>query len=220
MPRARDETRSDADAESRRTRGRRRSEASKRAILAAASAVLAEHGLRGMTIELVARRAGVSKATIYRWWPSAQMLALDAHVVERMASPDYLPDTGSLKEDLHLRLRAFVRQMAENRFGETFGELVGEIQRDPDLARQFSERVQAPGRREVVKIFQRAIARGEIAPDLELELVADLYHGPLILRLLLGRNACPGGTPGLTEEFADEVVEMVSRAVIRGGRAP
>src|ERR1700685_2595212 len=86
-------------------RGRPRSEAADRAILRAATELLAERGLAGMSMEEVAARAGVGKATVYRRWRSRGALALDAFMSEfRSQLP--LPRTGSLRDDLYSALRA------------------------------------------------------------------------------------------------------------------
>src|SRR5450755_1541159 len=85
-------------------RGRPRSEEADRAILRAATELLAERGLPGMSIEEVASRAGVAKATVYRRWPSRGALALDAFVAEFTALQP-LPDTGFLRDDLLAALR-------------------------------------------------------------------------------------------------------------------
>ena len=90
-------------------RGRPRSEQADRAIMAAALELLAERGLAGMSIEEVAARAGVGKATIYRRWSSKGALALDAFLAE-FEQQQPLPDTGSLRGDLAAELRAWVRR--------------------------------------------------------------------------------------------------------------
>ena len=93
-------------------RGRPRSEQADRAIMAAALELLAERGIAGMSIEEVASRAGVGKATVYRRWSSKGALALDAFLAEfRGQQP--LPDTGSLRGDLHASLRAWVHAVTE-----------------------------------------------------------------------------------------------------------
>src|ERR1700691_1881023 len=89
-------------------RGRPRSEAADRAILRAATELLAERGLAGMSMEEVAARAGVGKATIYRRWRSRGALALDAFMAEFQALQP-LPDTGTLRGDLLAALRAWGR---------------------------------------------------------------------------------------------------------------
>src|SRR6202161_2729160 len=81
-------------------RGRPRSEKAHKAILAAAAGLLLEHGLAQVSMDAVAERAGVSKATIYRWWPTKETLALDALYTEWAAAAPVPQDTGSLRGDL------------------------------------------------------------------------------------------------------------------------
>jgi len=81
-------------------RGRPRSEQARLAILDATGELLLEHGLPGVSMDAVAERAGVSKATIYRWWPSKETLALEAVYRAWSAAEAPQPDTGSLRGDL------------------------------------------------------------------------------------------------------------------------
>src|SRR5580700_11505934 len=97
-------------------RGRPRSEDADRAILAAATELLAERGLAGMSMEEVAARAGVGKATVYRRWRSRGALALDAFMAEFQALQP-LPDTGTLRGDLLAALRAWVRAVTRTPAG-------------------------------------------------------------------------------------------------------
>ena len=89
------------------SRGRPRSEESEEAILAATIQLLSEKPLRDISIEEIARKAGVGKATIYKWWPSKAYVALDAFVrkTNRMAPT---PDTGSVRRDILEQLRSLM----------------------------------------------------------------------------------------------------------------
>jgi AcrR family transcriptional regulator len=189
-----------------RRRGRPRSEQSRQAILEAAGELLREEGLRAMSIEGVAKRAGVSKATIYRWWPSKGVLALDAFYGEWARGQGLTADTGTLRGDLRSRLRAIVRLLASKPLGSTLAALVAEMQSDPQLAAAYREHVQQPLREESRVIFRRAVERGEISPDADIEAATDLLHGPLFLRLLQAHAP-------LTRRFADTIVELAIAGV-------
>src|SRR5439155_22880130 len=117
-------------------RGRPRSEKAKQAILTAASDLLLDRGLRAMSMDDVAERAGVSKATIYRWWASKELLALDA-LATAWAAPVPAPqrDTGSLRGDLLARLRPWMRQLNGKPFGRVIAGLIAEAQTDPEFAK-------------------------------------------------------------------------------------
>ena len=193
--------------------GRPRSERSRRAILRAAGELLEEQGLRAMTVEGVAQRAGVSKKTIYRWWPHKGVLALDAFYDDWSgAQEELMPDTGTLMGDLRLRARATVKLMTSERLGPTFAALLVEAQSDAALADAFREHVLEPLREQARAIFRRAIARGELRPDTDVEVAIDLFQGPLFLRLLYTRSP-------LDEAFADAIAEMALSGVLPRGSA-
>jgi len=186
-------------------RGRPRSERAQAAILEAAAELLQEQGLRTMSVDAVAERAGVSKATIYRWWPSKGVLALDAFYAEWSHVRGLTPNTGTLVGDLRTRMRAAVRFMTSRR-GRTLKTLIAEVQCDEQLAEGYRTRVLEPLRQQSRDIFRRAIERGEIPPDTPVEVANDLLYGPLFQRLLLGHGP-------LDRRFADDVVDLVLAAV-------
>ena len=189
-------------------RGRPRSEQADRAIMAAALELLAERGVAGMSIEEVASRAGVGKATIYRRWSSKGALALDAFVTEfRQQQP--LPDTGTLRGDLREELRAWVRAVTQTPVGRMLGDLIGEAQHDQDLAASYRDRVLEPLRQQHRIMLDRAIARGEIPPDTDREVVLDLLFGAAQHRLLLGHLP-------LTDRFVRDVVEVIIYGIEAG----
>lgn len=194
-------------------RGRPRSEQSRKAILKAAGRLLREQGLRAMTIEAVADRAAVSKATIYRWWSSKGVLALDAFYSEWAAAQGLTRDTGTLRGDLRSRLRTNVQLLTTEPLGPTIAELIAEAQSDPELALAFREHVQEPLRDQSRAIFKRAVERGEIPADTDIEAAIDLFHGPIYFRFLLGHAP-------LNQRFADATLEMALDGLSAGRVKP
>jgi AcrR family transcriptional regulator len=190
-----------------RPRGRPRSETAQTAILSAAIALLLDQGLHAMSMDDVAERAGVSKATIYRWWASKEMLALDA-LATAWATPSSTRqrDTGSLRGDLLAHLRPWVRQVNEKPYGRVIAGLVAQAQTDPDFATLYRELFVQPRRDAMRPVLLRAIARGEIAPDTDLEVSLDLLYGPLYHRLL-HRHA------PLNDRFTQQVIDAVIKAI-------
>ncbi|HEX6525272.1 MAG TPA: TetR/AcrR family transcriptional regulator [Streptosporangiaceae bacterium] len=183
------------------TRGRPRSSEADRAILAAASSLLAERGLAAMSIEEVAGRAGVGKATIYRRWPSKGLLALDAFAASfRAEQPS--PDTGSLRGDLRAALRTWVRAVTMTPVGRLLSPLIGAAQHDPQLHAAWRERVLEPLRAQHRIMLARAAERGEIQASTDFEVVLDLFFGAAQHRLLLGHLP-------MTERFIDSVVDVI-----------
>lgn len=186
-------------------RGRPRSEQADRAILQAASEVLAERGLSGMSIEEVASRAGVGKTTIYRRWTSRGTLALDAFLAEFQGQQP-LPDTGTLHDDLLSALRAWIRSVTGSSVGPILASLIAEAQRDPGLAASWRDRVVKQLRDQHRIMLDRAVARGEIPARTDYEVVLDLLFGAAYHRLLQGHQP-------LTDRFAREVVDMIMTGI-------
>lgn len=182
-------------------RGRPRSEQADRAIMQAAAEILAERGLSGMSIEEVAARAGVAKTTIYRRWSSRGTLALDAFLAEFQGQQP-LPDTGTLDGDLLAALRAWIRSVTRTSAGRILPGLIAEAQRDPALAAAWRDRVVERLRQQHKIMLDRAVARGEISPQTDYEVVLDLLFGAAYHRLLHRHQP-------LTDKFARQVVDYV-----------
>jgi AcrR family transcriptional regulator len=196
-----------------RARGRPRSATAQKAILAAAIELVLAQGLHGMSMDDVAELAGVSKATIYRWWPSKELLALDALATEwAVPKPVAERDAGSLRGDLLARFRPWLRQLNQKPYERVIAGLVAEAQTDPKFAKLYREHFVAPRREETRLLLLRAIDRGEIAADTNLEVTLDLLYGPIYHRLL-HRHA------PLTDRFAQQVIDAVIAALTSGGLA-
>ena len=186
--------------------GRPRSEKAKAAILKATAELFQVEHLRTISMDAVAQRAGVSKATIYRWWTSKGALALDAFLSELTWALGPPPDTGSLNADLTAHIRSLVGSYARTPAGKMLAELVGAFPTDPELAEGFRTRVVARIRQQTRVMFERAAMRREIADNTDIDLAMDALYGTIWIRVLLGRGA-------LDDTFADGLVEMVVRAL-------
>jgi AcrR family transcriptional regulator len=194
-------------AENTRTPGRPRSEKAHKAILSAAMELLFDQGLHTMSIDEVARRAGVSKATIYRWWPSKERLALDALATEWASTPPASQrHTGSLRGDLLTRFRPWIRQLNRKPYARVVAGLVAEAQTSPDFAELYRSHFVQARRDATREILVRARDRGEIAADTDLDVTLDLLYGPIYHRLLHGHAP-------LTERFAQQVIDHVIAAI-------
>jgi AcrR family transcriptional regulator len=189
-------------------RGRPRSRQTNKAILKAAAEIVIASGLAELTIEGVAERAGVGKASIYRRWPSKGALAFDA-VVDTIVTAEPTPDTGSLEGDLAGVAESWVRLANIRRVGRTLAHFIAEVQSDPDLAVAWRERFVNPIRAARRPIIERAITRGEIPAGSDPELVMDLLYGPLYHRYLNGHLP-------LDQSFARGVARMVAAAALDG----
>jgi AcrR family transcriptional regulator len=191
-------------------RGRPRSEKARQAILDAAAELLLARGLSAVSMDAVAERAGVSKATIYRWWPTKEALALDALYTEWAAARPYPRDTGSLRGDLLSLLRPWARLAGSRPYGRVIGALITEARTDPVFALEYLQRFIEPRRDQARAIFSRAIERGEVPADTNVEVALDLLYGPLYHRLLHGHAP-------LTDRFVRDVIDMALNG-IQGAR--
>jgi AcrR family transcriptional regulator len=182
-------------------RGRPRSERARQAILAAAAELLLARGLAAVSMDAVAKRAAVSKATIYRWWPTKETLALDALYTRWAAAQPSDVDTGSLRGDLLALLRPWAVLAGGGPYGQVIAALLTEAQTDPVFAARYRQRVVQPRRDHARAILARAIGRGEIPAGTRLEVAIDLLYGPLYHRLLHGHAP-------LDDQFVTDVVDM------------
>lgn len=112
-----------------KTRGRHRSLEAEASILKAALYLLERKPLRKVTADAIARRAGVSKATIYKWWPNKSMVALDAYL-GGMTERVVMPDTGSAELDFRIQLKS-VTTFYKSPLGRLFCQFIAEGQSDP-----------------------------------------------------------------------------------------
>jgi AcrR family transcriptional regulator len=193
---------------SRRTSGRHRGrpvDASREsAILVATQGLLAEMGYERLTIDAVAEKAHASKATIYRRWRSKGDLVIDA--VSSLAPIPDLADRGSLENDLRTLL-------GHNEIVSTFrlnlmSGLVSAVARDPELARVFRDRFLAPRAKALRQLFERAVARGELPPDRDLDLLTAVFPALLYHRAtILGRSVDSG--------YLQRVLEQVLLPLVR-----
>jgi AcrR family transcriptional regulator len=206
----------ESSTEESRPRGRPRSEKARTAILDAAIELLLEQGLHAMSMDDVAQRAGVSKATIYRWWSSKELLGLDALATAwATPAPTTQRDTGSLRGDLLAGFRTWLRQLKQKPYGRVIAGLVAEAQTDPQFAELYVEHFVQPRRAATRELLLRGIDRGEIPADTNLEVTLDLLYGPIYHRLLHGHAP-------LTDRFAQQVIDAVIAGLIppRANPAP
>jgi AcrR family transcriptional regulator len=181
-----------------RAPGRPRSEEADRAILDAAIEVFAEAGLDGVTVEGVAARAGVGKATIYRRYPSkVDLVIAAASSLCEAESPN--PDTGSVAGDLRVIARNLVRLLTKTAAGRAMPQLVADAALNDELGDAHRDFV-ARRRARTAQAVTRGIERGELRSDTDVELLVDLIGGPIFYRHLVS-----GGR--LDASWADRLVD-------------
>ena len=171
-----------------------------REILDAALEVLAEVGYDRLTMDAVAQRAKASKATLYRRWNSKATLVVDALATQKASPP--VPDSGDLRTDL---LTAFCGMggLTDHDTTQTFGAVMTALSTDPEFAAEFRTRVLVPKSQLSRSLFQRAVDRGEVRADLDLDLVAPALAG-IVLHRIFVMGEIPG--PTLIEHVIDQII--------------
>lgn len=183
---------------------RRRSETCRVAVLDAAVEIMEERGYLDLTVEEVARRAHAGKQTIYRHWGGKQRLALDAFA-HKMASHLAAADHGNVHDDLRAFVDELVVAVKAPHKAILISGLLAEAHADPEFGRAFRDAYTSTKRRPLLTVFQRAIARGELAAETDLDLLVDLTYGPVWYRLLFTGS-------GLDDAFVDALISAVIRA--------
>ena len=197
-------------------RGRPRSESRKQAILEAAYELLCHHGLAGTSMDAVAERAGVSKATIYRWWSSKELLALETLYESWDAERDAASATGetTLEDELLALVLPWVRMVADSASTRILLGILTKAKDDPGFADAYRERFINPRRERSREVLRRAIERGDVAAGVDVEVATDLLWGPLYHRLLHGHARCD-------EQFARRSVALAITGIrVRAPGAP
>jgi AcrR family transcriptional regulator len=164
-----------------RARGRPRSQASEDAILDATLELLSDCGYRDATVEAIALRAGASKSTIYRRWPTKENLVIAAFARSPLLRA---PARGDVCAQLSATIEPFARYMQETPLGAVLPVLVAERGRNPTLDQALQPLVRQ--RREPLgDILSAAIARGELPAGIDIELAQDLLMGPVLQRIMV-----------------------------------
>jgi AcrR family transcriptional regulator len=166
----------------------RRNEHSRRAILAATVALMGEIGYAQTSIEAIAKRAGVGKQTIYRWWPSKGAVALEA-LDESLATVVDFADTGDIVEDLRHHMTGVTQLLNSTQLGPVIQGLIAAAQSDPALSQAHLDRVIEPANVAWLERIRRAQASGELRADADPQAVIDMLFGAMYFRLLLHTRA-------------------------------
>jgi len=180
--------------------GRARSDASRIAILNASLRLLEKQSLQEISIESIAREAGVGKATIYRWWSSKASVVIDAFVQNHLLHTP-MPKGVNAREALAQHLHLLIEQYA-GWSGRLVAQIIGEGQSDPEVMREFQERFLSGRRAMVREIVEGARSRGEFRTDMDAELQMEMLYAPIYMRLLMGHRP-------LNKRFADMLASHV-----------
>lgn len=182
------------------TRGRPRDPRTRAAILAAARALLERGGLTAVTIEAIAQKAGVSRPTIYRYWPNAPAVAMAAFL-NVTGAPEAARSTRSPYAALRAQLHAVADAFAAPA-GRSVAAMVAAAQSETELAKAFRNEFIARNRDATRLLLERCIEDGLVAPPADMELALDLVFGPLFYRLLMGHAP-------ITRGFVDRLLDAI-----------
>lgn len=178
------------------------------AIRTATFALLAEVGFGRLSIEAVAKRAEVSKTAIYRRWTSKQELVVDLVAPVTMAGLT-VPDTGAFATDLEAYLRAARDVLSHPLVRVIAPDLLAEAARNPELSQALVGALREPRREQAAGLFHRAIARGELPAETDVDLALDMVAGPLYWRLAVTHA-----------EASDDYLRRLVSALVRTFGAP
>lgn len=168
-------------------RGRPRNLEAQKSILSASYELLLENGFQAVTVDKIADRAQVSKATIYKWWPNKASVVMDGFL---HAATDRLPvpDTGTTFNDIVIHTTNLTGFLT-SREGAIIKELLGEGQFDSGLAEAYRDRFFRPRRLEARGLLEKGVQRGELKNNLDIGTCIDLIYGPIFYRLLITGEA-------------------------------
>jgi AcrR family transcriptional regulator len=178
-----------------------RSEAAREAILEAADDVLVELGFAAVTVEAIAAKAGVGKQTIYRWWRSKTDVLLDAFLEDAEQALN-APDTGDLEADLCAHLHQCAQFFARSDAGAVFRALIGEAQHDATLAKELRAKYLDQQRARDRLPLTRAVERGEVGADLDVDTIVEALIAPIHYRVLVSGQPVP-------REYTNKLVRRV-----------
>jgi AcrR family transcriptional regulator len=188
--------------EASRRRGRPRRAAAGAAIIEATLELLAERGFQSATMDAIAARACVGKNTIYRRWKSKEELI--AVALRELTAEVELKDGDDIYAILLEYVRDFAHALADPLLGRILPGLLGELQRNPEFAAAWAERVVGPRRHAVAKLLRQALRRGELRKGTDPDLIADLLVGPQFLRLLV-----PFGPSKVPSQYPEALLKTV-----------
>lgn len=186
---------------------RRSREQLRDAVLSAAGELMLEGGLASATMEAIAARAGVSKRTLYKYWPSRGAVAMEGFM-RNAASSWSLPDNASAVEALTVLVVSAARLFADTSAGPLMRSLIADAQAQDEIATAIREQWLRPRRAVAADLIRRGMAEGEFRADLDVEVTLDLLFAPVYYRLLLGHEP-------MTDAFATATVEYVMTGLRR-----
>lgn len=179
--------------------GRPRSEESRRAILDATRRLLTHMSVQKISIEAIAKKAGVGKTTIYRWWPNKQAVIMEA-VFNQPGFQNFMPQASEPFDGIKAQVEKLVRQLA-GKNGRIVAEIIGECQGDVEILKALVKNFFQDRYNVLAYYIQRGKGEGLFKESVDVEVAIDVVLGPIIFRLMSGQN--------LDEAFSRRLVDML-----------
>lgn len=183
--------------------GRPRSEESRRAILDATRRLLTHMSVSKISIEAIAKKAGVGKTTIYRWWPNKQSVVMEA-VFNQPGFQNFMPQASIPFVGIQNQVEKLVRQLT-GKNGRIVAEIIGECQGDVEILKALVKNFFQDRYNSLAYYIQKGKHDGQFKDDIDVEVAIDAILGPIIFRLMSGQN--------LDEVFAKKLIEMLRGAL-------
>jgi AcrR family transcriptional regulator len=172
------------------------------AIINAVYALLQEGSVRELTMEAIAKRAGVGKPTLYKWWPSKAALIF-AMFHERLVAKREVPQAATSEEVIRAKMRLLIAAF-NGPFGKVMADLIAEGQSDPSILQELYDRHISVRRASTVADIERGKVSGEFPAHVNAELLVDAIFAPVYYRLLL--RFAP-----LTDQYGQDLIDSALR---------
>ena len=183
--------------------GRPRSESSRRAILEATRRLLTHTSVQKLSIEAIAKKAGVGKTTIYRWWPSKAAVVMEA-IFSQPAFQNILPTPSNAKEGIRIQIEKLARQLA-GKNGRIVAEIIGEAQPEPEAIALLIETFLQDRYNSLSAYIEGGKKTGEFDPNLDTDSAIDIVLGPIIFRIISGQE--------IDEDFTEQCILMLTKSL-------
>lgn len=182
--------------------GRPRSDDSHRAILDSTRRLLTHMPVAQLSVEAIAKKAGVGKTTIYRWWPNKQAVVMDA-VFSQPGFLNILPASASAFDGVKAQIEKLLRQLS-GKNGRVVAEIIGEAQSDPEAIKALIQHFFQDRYNALARYVNEGKDSGEFAADLDVEASIDMILGPIFFRLISGQD--------FDAAFEANLTKMIRRA--------
>jgi AcrR family transcriptional regulator len=196
----------DKEAAAKPKRGRPRSDSVRTLVIKTALELMQEGDTRALTMENIAARAKVSKATLYRWWSSPSAIAFEGFL--DAVSPHFTwTRSGTIRETLLSQATVLTQLCTNTSFGRTIRRVIADAQSNRELQQAFVDNFITPRRDTAKAVLSEAMRNGELRTDLDLDVVLDMFFDPIYLRLLMCHAP-------IDEAFLTKLVDTVLAGVL------